>query len=84
MDTPKVVGKLVQVGSDLWLDIPADHKPLVITRKDLNRMRMDKLDDTLYDRGNENEYMDKAFDGCPFCGSYEGDYHECPECGYGQ
>lgn len=22
--------------------------------------------------------------GCPRCGSYEGDYNECPECGYGQ
>lgn len=22
--------------------------------------------------------------GCPHCGSYEGDYNECPECGHGQ
>jgi len=22
--------------------------------------------------------------GCPKCGSYEGDYNECPECGHGQ
>lgn len=22
--------------------------------------------------------------GCPRCGSYEGDWHECPECGHGQ
>ena len=22
--------------------------------------------------------------GCPYCGSYEGSYHECPECGHGQ
>ena len=23
-------------------------------------------------------------DGCPHCGSYEGDATECPECGHGQ
>jgi hypothetical protein len=23
-------------------------------------------------------------EGCPNCGSYEGDYNECPECGHGQ
>lgn len=22
--------------------------------------------------------------GCPYCGSYEGDSVECPECGHGQ
>jgi len=22
--------------------------------------------------------------GCPHCGSYEGDWQECPECGHGQ
>ena len=22
--------------------------------------------------------------GCPYCGSYEGDATECPECGHGQ
>lgn len=23
-------------------------------------------------------------EGCPHCGSYEGDRFECPECGHGQ
>ena len=25
-----------------------------------------------------------SLDGCPHCGSYEGDATECPECGHGQ
>jgi hypothetical protein len=27
---------------------------------------------------------DEDQSGCPKCGSYEGDYNECPECGHGQ
>lgn len=27
---------------------------------------------------------DNNYSGSPYCGSYEGDWQECPECGHGQ
>lgn len=38
--------------------------------------------------GNKCEEQDIRNDfeesGCPYCGSYEGDATECPQCGHGQ
>jgi hypothetical protein len=40
------------------------------------------------ERSMKNElqvYVDEPVEtGCPHCGSYEGNWQECPECGHGQ
>lgn len=49
---------------------------------------LDELDKTLADESacakQVIDTSDGPDDGCPYCGSYEGNWQECPECGHGQ
>jgi hypothetical protein len=36
------------------------------------------------DQVYEKDQAQECPAGCPYCGSYEGDATECPECGHGQ
>ncbi len=57
-------------------------------------LSQDSMGDALYhlspesiieaNQADNSADLDEVSDGCPHCGSYEGDAYECPECGHGQ
>ncbi len=70
---PTVIGKLVTLSCGNIIIAPVN--PLVITRADF---------DWWQSKGKYSYHNDLNDDNCPHCGSYEGNYIECPECGHGQ
>lgn len=49
-----------------------------IKQQELKEQAVHNITDDMEQQEHDNGY------GCPKCGSYEGDYQECPECGHGQ